>query len=42
MCQVVLTSEDALTTRLLQATIHTLELNGIYPASRGGRASSKA
>lgn len=30
MCQVVQTSEDALTTRLLQATIHTLELYGIY------------
>ena len=30
MCQVVQTSEEALTTRLLQATIHTLELYGIY------------
>ena len=30
MCQVVQTTEDALTTRLLQATIHTLELYGIY------------
>lgn len=30
MCQVVQMSEDALTTRLLQATIHTLELYGIY------------
>ena len=30
MCQVVHTTEEALTTRLLQATIHTLELYGIY------------
>ena len=30
MCQVVQTTEDALTTRVLQATIHTLELYGIY------------
>jgi 2-polyprenyl-3-methyl-5-hydroxy-6-metoxy-1,4-benzoquinol methylase len=30
MCQIVQTSEDALTTRLLQATIHTLELYGVY------------
>ncbi len=30
MCQVIQTTEDALTTRLLQATIHTLELYGIY------------
>jgi hypothetical protein len=30
MCQVVQTTEEALTTRLLQATIHTLELYGIY------------
>jgi 2-polyprenyl-3-methyl-5-hydroxy-6-metoxy-1,4-benzoquinol methylase len=30
MCQVVQTSEDALTTRLFQATLHTLELYGVY------------
>ena len=30
MCQVVQTTEEALTTRLLHATIHTLELYGIY------------
>src|SRR5688500_20173307 len=30
MCQAVQTTEEALTTRLLQSTIHTLELYGIY------------
>jgi hypothetical protein len=30
MCQIVQTSEDALTTRLFQATIHALGLYGIY------------
>ena len=30
MCQVVQTREEALSTRLLQATIHALELYGIY------------
>ncbi len=30
MCQVVQTTEEALTARLLQATIHTLEIFGIY------------
>src|SRR5688572_12792373 len=30
MCQAVQTTEEALTTRLLQATVHTLELYGIY------------
>src|SRR5688500_19602804 len=30
MCQVVQTTEEALTMRLLQSTIHTLELYGIY------------
>ena len=30
MCHTVQTTEDALTTRLLQATIHSLELYGIY------------
>ncbi len=30
MCQVVQTTEDALTTRVLQSTIHALELFGIY------------
>jgi 2-polyprenyl-3-methyl-5-hydroxy-6-metoxy-1,4-benzoquinol methylase len=30
MCQIVQTTEDALTARVLQATIHALELYGIY------------
>ena len=30
MCTIVPTTEEALTARLLQATIHALELYGIY------------
>jgi hypothetical protein len=30
MCTVIATAEDALTARLLQSTIHTLELFGVY------------
>ena len=37
MCQIVQTTEDALSTRVLHATIHTLELYGIYLSREGTR-----
>ena len=41
MCTVIASAEDALTSRLLQSTIHALELYGIYVGTELGLAHAR-